>query len=328
MFLRKTIALTVRKPISRVNLLEKNTKSVLCIGAAHWDVRSECHTTVRQGTSNPVTVSRYPGGVAHNVAMNLNRLGVKAGLLSYWGQDVAGDALEQQFVAQGLDILTLPRSETFSTATYTAVLQPGGELAFGLADMEIYDHVSPAMFAGLEERLASYPIWFIDTNMPVSVLEALSRQCGSDPFLAADAVSVAKASKLNSILKYLDILFCNVDEASELVGQTIVSEEDIVKAGFALVNKGAKAVVISAGMKGAYIFEAEDFKHFPAIEVEITDVTGAGDSLIAGTLSGIAEGYKPDVALKRGINAASITVKDQGATSENLRDLSLGVIGS
>jgi len=309
-------------------VLKDNTKSVLCIGAAHWDVRSECHTAVRQGTSNPVTVSRYPGGVAHNVAMNLNRLGVEAGLLSYWGQDVAGDALEQQFIAQGLDVLALPRSEAFSTATYTAVLQPGGELAFGLADMEIYDHVCPEMFAGLKDRMASYPILFIDTNMPVSVLEALSSQCGPDQFLAADAVSVAKASKLNSILKHLDILFCNVDEASELVGLTIVSEEDIVKAGSALARKGAKAVVISAGMKGAYIFEGEDFKHVPAIEVEVTDVTGAGDSLIAGTLSGIAEGYKPDVALKRGINAASITVKDQGATSANLRDLSLGAIGS
>ncbi|WP_162938173.1 carbohydrate kinase family protein [Kiloniella sp. EL199] len=308
--------------------MEKKTKSVLCIGAAHWDVRSECHTEIRQGTSNPVTVSRYPGGVAHNVAMNLNRLGVEAGLLSYWGQDVAGDALEQQFIAQGLDVVALPRSEAFSTATYTAVLQPGGELAFGLADMEIYDHVNPAMFTGLQDRLASYPIWFIDTNMPVSVLEALSKGYGSEQFLAADAVSVAKATKLNSILKYLDILFCNVDEASELVGLTVVSEEDIVKAGSALTLKGAKSVVISAGIKGAYIFQGDSFRHFPAIEVEITDVTGAGDSLIAGTLSGIAEGYKLDVALKRGINAASITVKDQGATSENLRDLSLGAIGS
>ncbi|WP_085907509.1 carbohydrate kinase family protein [Kiloniella majae] len=307
--------------------MEKKTKSVLCIGAAHWDVRSQCHTTVRQGTSNPVTVSRYPGGVAHNVAMNLNRLGIEAGLLSYWGQDVAGDALEQQFIAQGLDVVTLPRSETFSTATYTAVLQPGGELAFGLADMEIYDHVSPAMFVGMMDRLAAYPIWFIDTNMPVAVLEILAERRSSKQLLVADAVSVAKAAKLNSIMEHLDVLFCNVDEASELVGLAIATEEDIVKAGFALGDKGAKFVVISAGMKGAYIFEGDSFKHFPAIEVEITDVTGAGDSLIAGTLSGIAEGYKPDVALKRGINAASITVKDQGATSENLRDLSQGAIG-
>lgn len=309
-------------------MLKTKIKSVLCIGAAHWDVRSQCHTSVRQGTSNPVTVSRYPGGVAHNVAMNLNRLGIDSGLLSYWGQDVAGDALEQKFSTDGLDVLSLPRSTNFSTATYTAVLQPDGELAFGLADMEIYDHVRPEMFKNLKERLSGYPIWFVDTNMPVDVLLALSDQRVPEQFLAADAVSVAKARKLERIINRLDILFCNVDEASVLTEKEIKTETDIVTSGFELTARGAKSVVISAGLHGAYFFKKENYKHFPAIKVDVVDVTGAGDSLIAGTLSGISMGYTPEVALKRGLDAARITLKDQGATSENLRDLSMDVIGS
>ncbi|WP_419902928.1 PfkB family carbohydrate kinase [Kiloniella sp.] len=146
---------------------------VLCIGAAHWDVRSQSREPVRRGTSNPVSVSRYPGGVAHNVAVNLCRLGSSTGLVSRWGQDVAGDALQSLLTDTGLNVISLPRSELCPTATYTAVLEPSGELAFGLADMEIYDDFNADVLGPLKDDLTSFPIWFVDTNLPEETLEVL-----------------------------------------------------------------------------------------------------------------------------------------------------------
>ncbi len=301
---------------------------VLCIGAAHWDVRSQSQKSVRKGTSNPVSVSRYAGGVAHNVAVNLCHLGSHTGLVSRWGQDVAGDALQSLLTETGLRVIPLPRSENYPTATYTAVLEPSGELAFGLADMAIYDDFTTEVLAPLKSDLISFPIWFVDTNLPVKTLEALANWQEGNGYIAADAVSVAKSVKLTTIIDRLNLLFCNCDEASELTGQDIRSAKEIILAGKALIARGAGAVMISAGSEGAYLFEANGHKHFPAKSVDVVDVTGAGDSLIAGTLHGISRGFDIRRSVQLGLATAAFTLKKQGATTEGLRELSLGAIGS
>ncbi|WP_419902929.1 PfkB family carbohydrate kinase [Kiloniella sp.] len=126
----------------------------------------------------------------------------------------------------------------------------------------------------------------------------------------------------------LDLLFCNCDEASALTNKTIETEEDLLSAGEHLVSMGAKVVMISTGSKGAYLFETGSHQHFEAKSVEVVDVTGAGDALIAGTLHGISRGLDINRSLQLGLATAAFTLKKQGATTEDLRELSLSVIGN
>ncbi|WP_157230776.1 carbohydrate kinase family protein [Kiloniella laminariae] len=302
---------------------DHNHSPVLCIGAAHWDVRSQCSTPVRRGTSNPVSVSRFPGGVAHNVAMNLCRLGGQVGLASRWGDDPAGDAIARHLAASGLSLLALPRSKNAPTATYTAVLEPDGELAVGLADMAIYDELTPDLLEPLHRELSSFPIWFVDTNIPAKTLEALADWQQGHGLLTADAVSVAKSTRLLNLLDRLGLLFCNCDEAAELSGVSIGDVGDIHDAGVALIAKGVGAVMISAGKEGAFLFQKGIQEHFPARKVEVVDVTGAGDALIAGTLHGIARGFDFARAVQRGVAAAALTLEKHGATFEGLHEKDL-----
>ncbi|MEH6629745.1 MAG: carbohydrate kinase family protein [Halopseudomonas aestusnigri] len=301
---------------------------VLCIGAAHWDVRSQSKEPVRKGTSNPVSVARYPGGVAHNVAVNVCRLGSTTGLVSRWGDDAAGDALQSLLTDTGLSIIPLPRSKLYPTATYTAVLEPSGELAFGLADMEIYDDFTGDILTPLKSDLISFPIWFLDTNLPMETLEVLTKWQKGNGYIAADAVSVAKSSKLMTVIDRLDLLFCNVDEASELAGMALETDQDLVISGEVLISKGAGAVIITTGAGGVYLFDKRGHKHFEAKVVDVIDVTGAGDSLIAGTLHGISRGLDLERSLQLGLVTAAFTLKKHGATTEDLRELKLDAIGS
>ncbi|MFD2204591.1 carbohydrate kinase family protein [Kiloniella antarctica] len=309
-------------------MLDLKHSPVLCIGAAHWDVRSQSQEPVRRGTSNPVSVSRYPGGVAHNVAVNVCRLGSKTGLVSRWGNDSAGDAIQSLLTDKGLTVIPLPRSMIYPTATYTAVLEPNGELAFGLADMAIYDDFTEDILAALKSDFKSFPIWFVDTNLPIETLDVLTRWQQGNGFIAADAVSVAKSSKLLSVINRLDLLFCNRDEAAELTGTSLKVESDIVAAGKELILQGARAVIITMGSLGVHLFDGEGHRYFQAKTVDVVDVTGAGDSLIAGTLSGISRGYDLEHSLQLGLATAAFTLKKQGATTEDLRELSVDAIGT
>src|SRR4051794_28562466 len=130
--------------------------SIACIGAAHVDRRAHALGPVVPGSSNPVRIGTASGGVARNVAENLARLGCAVSLVSRVGSDPEGAALRAGLADLGIDIAGLARSDTASTASYTALLDPSGELVVGLADMAIYDELTPAALEPLLPALARH----------------------------------------------------------------------------------------------------------------------------------------------------------------------------
>src|SRR5713226_870838 len=140
------------------------TGKILCIGAAHLDRRARAIAAVVAGSSNPVRLSTGWGGVARNVAETLVRLGASVGLVSRVGADAEADRLIEALAALGIDTGLIARAPGATTASYTALLDPAGELVVGLADMAIYDGMDAAFFAPLRPRLADHAAWFVDAN--------------------------------------------------------------------------------------------------------------------------------------------------------------------
>ena len=89
--------------------------------------------------------------------------------------------------------------------------------------------------------------------------------------------------KLKSILKKVDILFLNQEEASFLTKIPFQEEQNIFKKideicpGVAVMTRGADGVVVS---DGKYLYSAK-----PNLNVKVIDTTGAGDSFASGFLS-------------------------------------------
>ena len=119
-------------------------RPISCIGAANLDrkLRSLAHLTM--GTSNPARQDEAFGGVARNIAENLARLGAPVALTTAVGDDSSGRALLADAANQGIDTsATLTLANTCS-GTYTAVLDDHGEMLVALADMDLYDRITPA----------------------------------------------------------------------------------------------------------------------------------------------------------------------------------------
>jgi len=149
------------------------TGKMLCIGGAHLDRKAYALSAVVAGSSNPVRLSTGWGGVARNVAETLVRLGASAGLVSRLGADAEGDRLLAALGALGIDTGLIVRVPGESTASYTALIDPAGELVVGLADMAIYDGMDEAFFAPIKPSLAGHAAWFVDANLPTTGLAAL-----------------------------------------------------------------------------------------------------------------------------------------------------------
>ena len=284
--------------------------TIACIGGAHIDRHGRLHAPLVPGTSNPGSVFTDLGGVARNVAVNLASLGCRVLLCSRVGDDEAG----RQVKSQAVDASLISISERRPTASYTAILEPDGELVLGLADMDVYEEVTAELLMPALGKLREASLWFLDANLPVSTIEWLLDSAGEIP-VAADAVSVAKSKRLLPLLSRIRYLFCNRAQAGVLSGSSFQTPEE---AACSLSVAGSRAGIVSAGAEGIAVYDNGGVRTLHALSAEAKDVTGAGDALVAGTLFGLTRDLDLFDSARLGLAAAAITVESDNSTAASL----------
>ncbi|SCY94771.1 carbohydrate kinase family protein [Microvirga guangxiensis] len=295
---------------------------VICIGGATVDRKYRANESVHLRTSNPVVSKRSFGGVARNVAENIVRLGAKASLISILGQDENGAAIRENLKAAGVDTQYVTLSSDHATAEYVAVLEPNGDLALGLADMAIFDALTPALLQQCWPEMSASWI-FADCNLPSSTLHELVGSARRDSsMLAVDAVSMLKVARLPRDLNGVGLLFLNLDEAQALLGRSATVPEDMAAA---LLKRGAARVVLTLGEAGLIAMDAFGHTRVGASPAQVVDATGAGDALIAGTLVAMMNGHSLANAAQMGTVAAALTLECPDSVRP---DLSLALLES
>src|SRR3546814_3492075 len=86
-----------------------------------------------------------------------------------------------------------------------------------VADMRIYDEMTPALLQGLPAALWAVEAIFADCNLPAETLGWLAGQRLDSTRLAVNGVSPAKAARLRPYLGACDLLFVNRQEAAALL---------------------------------------------------------------------------------------------------------------
>ncbi len=264
--------------------------SVLCIGAAHWDIIARAEGRVAFGDDLPGRIDERPGGVACNVALALARAGVEVRLAATVGRDAAGDALASTLAEAGvgLELHRIPAP----TDRYVAIEDGAGRLVSAVADMRALEVGAGNLVSGLA---AAGAIVVADGNLPEAALAALPRT----PDLRLVPASPAKALRLRALVQGGAAIYANRGEAEALTGTAGAHEAaralSAMGAGFALVTDGASRVVL-----------ARDTTVTSAIP-HPTDgsVTGAGDALVAGHIAAGLRGLDDAAALDEAVAAAA-----------------------
>ncbi len=271
------------------------------------------------GTSNPVDSQVCFGGVARNVAENLSRLGVFSSLVSVLGEDENGRGIIRHLGELGVDTQCCEFSGRYRTAEYVAVLEPCGDLVVGLADMAIFDAFTPDIIESHWPEIASSEWIFADCNLPPATLAALVSSARKQRLnLAIDAVSTVKATRLPQDLSGIGILFLNFDEARALVGEEGICLSSFEDTSSALLERGACRLILTNGPDGLLVADTVTSLRLRAAGVNVVDVTGAGDALIAGTLASMIAGHSVATAARLGMIAAQLTIEHSGSVRPDL----------
>lgn len=82
----------------------------------------------------------------------------------------------------------------------------------------------------------------------------------------------------------------NQKELEEVIGQPLDHKADIVAAARDLIEAGIPNVVVSLGAEGALFIDADAAVHARPPRVTVKSTVGAGDAMVAGTVSGLVNG--------------------------------------
>ena len=286
-------------------------RPIACIGAANLDRKLRSIATLTMGTSNPARQDEAFGGVARNIAENLARLGAPVSLATAVGDDAAGRALLAHAQGAGIDTgatLVLPKT---CSGTYTAVLDEHGEMLVALADMALYDQISPACLAGQDAHRPLPALTVADLNLPLDTITYLLEEArrAATPLVIV-AVSQPKMARLPRDLHGLRLLILNHGELETRIGAPIRTEADFAAACAAIQAQGARDVIVTCGGKGVYFTHAGGLKHLPALDVSVVDVTGAGDAFSAAVCWSLFHGSEDlELACRRGLKLSAMTLE-------------------
>jgi D-glycero-beta-D-manno-heptose-7-phosphate kinase len=248
---------------------------------------------VRISPEAPVPVvslqkKEYRIGGAGNVAMNCKSLGAQVAILSVTGDDSEGLLLEKLFVASNIDSTYLVKTKTRVTTNKMRIISRNQQMM--RLDEEITDDLDSACESTLLEKIKNYisaitpdVIIFEDYNKGV-LTERIIKE--TIKFCKQSGVIIAVDPKRNNFFSYreADVFKPNLKEVKEALN-FLVDEinlplmQNIHKELAKMLNHEISFITLSE--KGVFYQQGEDSKLIPSHLRSISDVSGAGDTVIA-----------------------------------------------
>ena len=253
------------------------------------------------------------GGKGINVSLVLSRLGIKNTALGF-AAGFTGDALVSWLKKEGIrtDFIKLKDGYT----RINVKLKTDKETEINGIGPNIPDSSLEKLYKKLN-KLKRDDILIISGSVPKTlssdvyskILERLSKK-------GVTFVIDATKDLLIKTLKYKPLLIKpNIYELEEIFDKKFSDETDIVEAALKLKEMGALNVLVSLGENGAILVDENRFtKKCEPIKIEAINTTGAGDSMVAGFLAGLVNGY--DYALKLGNACGAATAASLGIASK------------
>ncbi len=234
------------------------------------------------------------GGSVMNIAVALGRLEVPVGFFCKLSTDFFGDLLAAHIKGNGVDISLCPRVNGPTTLAFVSLPEKDStepQFAFyanNAVDRSLEINELPAE---LDNRVRALHFGSISLVLEpgASALETLMeresnrRIISLDPNIRPAVISNRDAyrQRFESWLAYVDILRLSTADLDWLYPGT---DWHALLPGW--IESGVKLVLVTEGARGASgVSSSGEIVFVPAIQVEVSDTVGAGDTFLAGALA-------------------------------------------
>lgn len=257
------------------------------------------------------------GGKGSNQAIAAARLGGDVHFISKVGDDMFSEIARKAHTAAGVKLDFLFQAQGQSTGAAAIIVDAvTGENAIvvtpGAANMLTTDEIDRA-----HATIAESACFMTQFELSTSLVEygiRTARTLGVTTILnPAPAHSCS-----DDLLALCDYITPNETEASAITGMPVNTFAEVEKAAESLRSRGAGAVIITMGARGAFLLTGSSAEHVPVFNAgAVVETTGAGDAFNGAFACGLAEGMTPLDATRFGCAVAGISVTRPG-TSQSM----------
>ncbi len=311
------------KPIDYEKLLKKiSSAKVLCIGDLILDVFIK-GSVQRLSREAPIPIllksdSRYSLGGVGNVAANIASLGASCHLIAPVGKDQAAGEVQKIL----LDKASISPALEFCEDRFTTEKQRyiADRQQILRVDTESNEHISDDVAKSILET-ATYLIKDVtamilsDYNqgaLPAELLQSLIKLAKKHKVLTF----VDPRNADFSIYKGVDFATPNRAELYDATGMELQSDKQVETAAKHIIKTcGIANLLVTRSEQGMSLITAKQSHHIPTQAIDVFDVAGAGDTVIAAFALAQAAGFSAVEATTFANIAAGVVVeKNEVAT--------------
>ena len=252
------------------------------------------------------------GGSVANSIVGLSQLGNKVGFIGKVSDDELGSKYEDGLKSEKVEYFYSKKREELPTGTCLILVTPDSERTMctylGTAGKINENDVNTEVIKQSEMIFLEGYLW--DEGEPKKAFEKAINSANKVAMSLSDQFCVDrhKSHFLDLVKNKLDITFANEQEMMSLIDAK--DFKDVINFGKNL----KKLLVITRGEKGAISINGEDIVE-NGIEknLNVTDLTGAGDLFAAGFLHGNLNNLSISESLNKGREMSSRVIQQIGA---------------
>ncbi|MBW2987127.1 carbohydrate kinase family protein [Candidatus Woesearchaeota archaeon] len=301
---------------------------VICVGGANVDVFVDTENRLFQdkkkglvhvpfGSKILIKKMRFDtGGGASNTAVAFSRLGLKTGVMGNIGKDDNSEQIRSALEKEKIDTSMLVQR---GHSGYSVILDAYGHdrtilVHKGSNDDLKYKDIKISKIKKDKPKFFYFGTMLGSAYRTQEKLAAFAQKNKIKVALNTSTYLAAKGPRfLARLLRNVDVLVLNYNEAKLLTKQTIVSKQ--MKK---LHSSGPKIVCITEGPKGAYASNGFELYFVKAKGVKIVEATGAGDAFASGVITGMIKNKPLEYCLQLGQVEAESVISHLGAKEKLL----------
>ena len=249
-----------------------------------------------------------PGGKGANQAVAVARLGASVSMLGRVGKDNFGDFLLNNLKSNNVDSQLIQRDDA-STGTAIIIVDSDGQNSIVLsagANGKVNDaDVNSASFS-------DYKLLLLQLEIPLQTVLSAAKHAQENGLRVI--LNPAPAKQLpDELIALADFLIPNETELSLLTNIPINDMNSTEQAARALLEIGAKNVIVTLGSKGALIVTEAQVTHVESYKVNVLDTTAAGDAFIGGFATALLQDQSLEEAVRYGCACGALAATKFGA---------------
>lgn len=257
------------------------------------------------GTYNEVPNLKTQGGKGANQAVAAARAGAKTTIISRLGKDDIGKNI--------IENLNFNMVDTSHIELVNGLQNDYSDIFINIKDKDntikrhsgAIDAFTTDMIDNNSDVILNSNIIVCQLKCPIEVTERLINYCyDHNKTIILTPCRPEKLKDRYDLIDKLTIITCNKKECESIFGT-----DDIEKCVRMYPNK----LIVTLGSEGLIYYNGERIIKMPALDVNVLDTTGAGDTLNGNLAALLAKGIDLQHALRKSMYASSIKIQVKSA---------------